>query len=136
MPVLGSLEITKTDVSDGKLLPNIGFRIRNEKGEIIQDGYTDENGVVRFDHLRYGKYTYQEFSADGYIVDGKEYPFEITENGQVISVTMTNEPIPVEIPKTGGKAVWVTATGATVLVSVAWLTLATKKRRKRKALRV
>lgn len=131
MPVLGSLEITKTDVSDGKLLPNIGFRIRNEKGEIIQEGYTDENGVVRFAGLRYGKYTYQEFSADGYIVDGKEYPFEITENGQVISVTMTNEPMPVEIPKTGGKAVWATATGGTVLVSAAWLALATKKRRRK-----
>lgn len=131
MPVLGSLEITKTDVSDGKLLPNIGFRIRNEKGEIIREGYTDENGVVRFDHLRYGKYTYQEFSADGYILDSKEYPFEIAENGQVITVTMTNEPIPVEIPKTGGKAVWVTATGVTVLVSAAWLTLATKKRRRK-----
>lgn len=132
-PILGSLVITKSDVSDGKLLPNVGFRIRNEHGEIVREGYTDENGVVRFDGLRYGKYTYQEFTADGYKVDDTEYPFEITENEQVIAVTMTNEPIPVEIPKTGeviliGGSLTVLA----VIASAAWITLAGRSRRNRK----
>lgn len=132
-PILGSLVITKSDVSDGKLLPNVGFRIRNEQGEIVREGYTDENGVVRFDGLRYGKYTYQEFSADGYIVDNTEYPFEITENEQVISVTMTNEPIPVEIPKTG-EAILIggSLTALAVIASAAWITLAGRSRRNRK----
>lgn len=132
-PIIGSLVITKSDVSDGKLLPNVGFRIRNEQGEIVREGYTDENGVVRFDGLRYGKYTYQEFSADGYIVDDTEYPFEITENEQVISVTMTNTPIPVEIPKTGGVLLIGGSLAAVAgIVSAAWITLASKSRKKQK----
>lgn len=132
-PILGSLVITKSDVSDGKLLPNVGFRIRNEHGEIVREGYTDENGVVRFDGLRYGKYTYQEFTADGYKVDDTEYPFEITENGQVIAVTMTNEPISVEIPKTG-EAILIggSLTALAVIASAAWITLAGRSRRNRK----
>lgn len=132
-PILGSLMITKSDVSNGKLLPNVGFRIRDEKGEIVREGYTDENGVVRFDGLRYGKYTYQEFSADGYKVDDTEYPFEITENEQVISVTMTNEPIPVEIPKTGGVLlIGGSLAAVAVIASAAWITLAGKSRKKQK----
>lgn len=132
-PILGSLVITKSDVSDGKLLLNVGFRIRNEQGEVVREGYTDENGVVRFDGLRYGKYTYQEFSADGYKVDDTEYPFEITENEQVISVTMTNEPIPVEIPKTGETLlIGGSLAAVAVIASAAWITLAGKARKKQK----
>src|SRR5699024_8291001 len=77
----GKLIITKSDVSTGQLLPGVGFRIRNDQGEIIREGYTDENGVVEFDQLPKGKYTYQEFSTlDGYKLDETEYPFEITDD--------------------------------------------------------
>ena len=99
-PITGKLELTKTDVSTGAALPNAGFRIKNaETGEVVAEGYTDENGIAEFT-LRYGKYTYQEFDApDGYEIDEKEYPFEIKENGEIIKAQMTNTPIPA--PKTG-----------------------------------
>ena len=104
--ITGTLEITKSDLSTGKLLANVGFRIRNEKGEIVEEGYTDDKGIAKFT-LRYGKYTYQEFSAlEGYILDEKEYPFEIKEDGQIIKAEMKNELIPLS-PKTGDE----TATG-------------------------
>lgn len=32
-PVIGGLEITKKDISDGKLLPGVGFQIKNENGK-------------------------------------------------------------------------------------------------------
>ena len=83
--------------------------------------------------MRYGKYTYQEFSADGYIVDDTEYSFEITENEQVISVTMTNTPIPVEIPKTGDVLlIGGSLAAVAVIASAAWITLAGKSRKKQK----
>ena len=47
-PIVGELELTKTDISDGKVLANVGFRIRNEAGEIVAEGYTDENGIAKF----------------------------------------------------------------------------------------
>ena len=102
-PIVGELELTKTDISDGKVLANVGFRIRNESGEIVAEGYTDENGIAKFT-LRYGKYTYEEFAAlDGYIPDTKAYPFEIKEDGEIVKAAMTNEKIP-EVPQTGDES--------------------------------
>lgn len=101
-PIYGELEITKRDVASGKLLPNAGFRIRDEHGNIVAEGYTDENGIAKF-KLRYGKYTYEEFDApDGYIIDTTPYSFEITEDGQIIKAEMTNEKQPTPVtPQTG-----------------------------------
>ncbi len=102
-PIVGELELTKTDISDGKVLANVGFRIRNEAGEIVAEGYTNENGIAKFT-LRYGKYTYEEFAAlDGYIPDTKAYPFEIKEDGEIVKAAMTNEKIP-EVPQTGDES--------------------------------
>ena len=102
-PIVGELELTKTDISDGKVLANVGFRIRNEAGEIVSEGYTDENGIAKFT-LRYGKYTYEEFAAlDGYTPDTKAYPFEIKEDGEIVKAAMTNERIP-EVPQTGDES--------------------------------
>ena len=101
-PITGELEITKTDVADGKPLANVGFRIKDENGNTVVEGYTDENGIAKFT-LRYGKYTYTEFDAlEGYYENTEEYPFEIKEDGQIIKAQMTNEKIPVsEVPQTG-----------------------------------
>ena len=103
-PITGKLELTKTDVADGKPLPNAGFRIKDEDGNIVATGVTDENGIAIFT-LRYGKYTYQEYNApEGYEIDESEYAFEIKEDGQIVKATMTNEKIPEELittPKTG-----------------------------------
>jgi LPXTG-motif cell wall-anchored protein len=100
-PITGELWLTKKDVSDGKLIPNCGIRIRDEYGNTVIEGRTDENGEVRFT-LRAGKYTYSEFDCEGYKIDTAEYPFEITEDGQIIKAVMTNEKLPKpDIPKTG-----------------------------------
>src|SRR5699024_12139297 len=34
-PITGELEITKKDIADGKLLPNAGFRIKDEDGNEV-----------------------------------------------------------------------------------------------------
>ena len=104
-PITGELEITKKDVATGKLLPNAGFRIKDENGNIVAEGYTDKNGVAKF-KLRYGKYTYEEFDApDGYILDSKPYSFEIKEDGQIVKAEMTNEKQPTpDTPQTGDES--------------------------------
>ena len=104
-PIYGELEITKRDVATGKLLPNAGFRIKDENGNIVAEGYTDENGIAKF-KLRYGKYTYEEFDApDGYIIDSKPYSFEIKEDGQIVKAEMTNEKeTPPTTPQTGDES--------------------------------
>lgn len=128
-PIKGILEITKTDVADGSLIPNTGFRIRDIDGNVIAEGYTDENGIATFT-LRYGQYTYEEFdAAPGYILDDRRYSFEIKEDGEIVRANATNELIPVEIPKTGGKGADIAVLGGmSVLSAAVYLSLRKRKR--------
>lgn len=99
-PGTGTVEITKSDVSDGTLIPNCGIEILDKNGNAIFQGRTDKNGVVKFENLRYGEYFYREFDAPkGYILDEKAYPFSIKENGEIVKCQMTNTKIPV-VPDT------------------------------------
>ena len=91
--ISGKLEITKTDISDGKLLPNAGFKIYDDKKNLVTEGKTNEEGIATFE-LGYGKYYYQEVKApEGYVLDEKLYPFEVKVNGEVIKVEMKNKKI-------------------------------------------
>lgn len=92
--IKGKIQINKTDVSDGKVIPDCGFRIwKDDKKTIVIEGKTDKNGIAEFE-LGYGKYYYQEFDApEGYVLDNKLYPFEIKENGEIVKAHMTNEKI-------------------------------------------
>ena len=129
-PIYGELEITKIDSADGTSLANVGFRIRDSLGAVAAEGYTDENGVAKF-RLRAGRYTYQEFSSlEGYETVATEFPFEITEDGQIIQVTVTNEKTPTsEIPQTGDNTrIWPFA--ALAGASLGTLALLTLRRRR------
>ena len=84
-------EITKTDVSTGELIPDCTFEILNENNEQVITGTTDENGIAHF-QLAIGKYFYREISApDIYEIDDTPYPFEITENDEIVKAEMTNK---------------------------------------------
>lgn len=99
--ITGSLKITKKDISSGELLPDAGFRIKDENGKTVVEGYTDKKGLAKFT-LTYGKYTYEEFDApDGYIIDTTPHSFEISKDGQIVKAEMTNKAEEQEKPKTG-----------------------------------
>ena len=90
--IKGKIVISKMDADSEKLLPDAGFRIYATDGEtIVKEGRTDKNGKCEFE-LEFGKYYYQEFDApDGYKIDDTKYEFSISEDGQVVSVVMTNQ---------------------------------------------
>lgn len=89
--IKGSIEITKVDENE-KPLKDAEFVIKNEAGEVVSKAKTDEDGIVRFIELPYGKYTYQEITAPtGYVLDNTEHSFEIKEDGKVIKVSHTNK---------------------------------------------
>ena len=95
--ISGKLEITKTDVADGTLLPYAGFRVYDENKNVIVEGYTNEQGVATFE-LGYGKYYYQEFDApEGYLIDETLFLFEIKADGEIVKAEMTNKKIEVSI---------------------------------------
>ncbi len=90
--IKGSLEILKTDAKGGKPLKDVEFTIRDSEGNIVKVGKTDDNGKIVFEDLKYGEYTYQETLAkERYVIDNKEYPFEIKENGVVVKASIINE---------------------------------------------
>ena len=98
-------EITKTDISTGELIPDRSFEILNENKEQVITGTTDENGIAKF-QLAIGKYFYREISApDIYEIDDTPYPFEITENDDIVKAEMTNK------KKSGSIKVTKTTTG-------------------------
>ena len=97
-PKKGAVEITKTDVSTGELIPNCGIEILDKDGNVVVQGRTDEHGVVTFEKLRTGDYFYREFDAP----DGYSYPFTIKEDGEIVKCQMTNTKIPQQTtPYTG-----------------------------------
>lgn len=98
-------EITKTDISTGELIPDCTFEILNENKEQVITGTTDENGIAHF-QLAIGKYFYREISAPViYEIDDTPYPFEITENDDIVKAEMTNK------KKSGSIKVTKTTTG-------------------------
>lgn len=117
--IIGSVVITKVDKDNKTALAGAEFIIKNENGEEVARGKTDETGVVKFTELPYGKYTYQEVIAPkGYVLDSKEYSFAIIINNEEVNITVENEKIEKEpkpsnnkgntideLPKTGDVSV-------------------------------
>ena len=92
-PIYAPVVITKTDAVDGKKLPGAGFRIKDADGNVVAEGYTDENGEFEA-YLRYGKYSYEEFEApEGYEINTAIGYFEILEDGEIIKAQMEDERI-------------------------------------------
>ncbi|MDO5717238.1 MAG: SpaA isopeptide-forming pilin-related protein, partial [Tissierellia bacterium] len=93
--VKGIAELTKTDVSNGKELPDTGVRILDKDKKIILEGKTDHQGRFSFENLPRGVYYFQEYEAPtGYQIDETPIKFEIQEDGEVVKCNMTNEMIP------------------------------------------
>ena len=88
---LGTLELTKTDISTGNLIPNTKISIHKEDGTLVEEKITDENGHVTFTEIRYGKYYFLESEApEGYVLNTEKHPFEVKEDGQVIKDVLDN----------------------------------------------
>lgn len=114
-PIKGKLEITKVDISDGKLLPNAHFAIYDENKNQIMKGVTDSNGIATFE-LGAGKYFYQEYDAPiGYQLDDTLFPFEIKTDGEIVKCRMTNVPKPVPLLPTTGANI---AAGGSLIAAV------------------
>ena len=80
--------ITKTDISDGTLLPDAHIELYDVNEELVYEGDTDENGELLIFELPVGKYTFKETIAPvGYVLNEKVFEFEILENGDIVGAT-------------------------------------------------
>lgn len=126
----GDLDFTKVDLSTGQPLPNVLIEVRNaETDELVFSGRTDENGKIVIKGLEYGKYYIleKETSDPTYILNDEKMFFEITEDGQVIKATMTNE----KMPKTfNTDLISMFIVGGTALSGISLLLYAKKRKNK------
>ncbi len=124
----GSIEFKKVDKSTGKPLEGVLFKVFDADGNQIAECRTNADGIARFDGMKYGKYYWQEAEAPaGYMPENSMHEFAITEHGQLISVTVENEPV----PKTGDESnlpFWCSIMALSFVGSVG--TVFAKKRRK------
>ena len=99
--IIGSIEITKIDVSTSETLPNTLLSIYNMNDELIFSDRTDEEGKIVIKNLEYGKYYIIESEApEGYLINDEKMFFEIKEDGEVVKATITDEKIIIEVPIT------------------------------------
>ena len=89
-----SLEMTKTDLVSGDVIPNTVIEIYTENDECIFVGKTDLEGTIKIDNLPIGKfYILEKEPATGYVITDEKVYFEILEDGKIIKAEMTNKPI-------------------------------------------
>ena len=89
-----SLEMTKTDLVSGDVIPNTVIEIYTENDECIFVGKTDLEGKIKIDNLPVGKfYILEKEPATGYVITDEKVYFEILEDGKIIKAEMTNKPI-------------------------------------------
>lgn len=89
--VKGSLKITKVDDED-KVIAGVKFNVLDENKNVVDEIVTNENGIAVSKELTPGTYYYKEVEVpDGYVLDGEEHKFEITNDVTLVAVEVVNE---------------------------------------------
>ena len=90
-PAKGGITITKTDAETGAVLPGVHFILYDGNNTPVAEGDTDGEGKLSFSGLPLGAYSLIETSApSGYVLDNAPRSVSITENGQIVEISITN----------------------------------------------
>ncbi|KRM16051.1 outer membrane protein [Companilactobacillus nantensis DSM 16982] len=84
-PDTGSITLTKTDVTTGKVLAGAIYELKDSKGNVVDSAITtDADGQIRINDLPYGSYTLTEVKApDGYVLNSTPIEITIPDNDKV-----------------------------------------------------
>lgn len=96
--ITGTVKLLKTDET-GNPLSGVKFALYDINDQLVGEYTTDENGYIKFDINVGGYYLKEIETLDGYILNDQRYNFEISDQDQVIEITVTNNR-EIEVPKT------------------------------------
>ncbi len=89
-----TIEITKTDLVNGDVIPNTILEIYTKDDELIFTGKTDKDGKIIITDLKVGEYYIMEKEpSTGYVLTTEKVYFELKENGEIVKAEMKNKPI-------------------------------------------
>ena len=127
--IRGTVVITKTDVVNGQVIEGAKIEILDENKKVIASGITSKKGTVTFT-LDYGTYYFRESGAPkGYVLDSSLHKFSITKDGQILKLTLTNDPISnPHAVKTGTNIAIVCAIVLVVIAAILLIIYLKKKR--------
>ena len=90
----GSVLIRKTASDTGYALPGVQFELLDQSGAIAASGVTGSDGTLLLDNLPLGSYSLKETqTVSGYALKAESIPVSITQNGQTVEVSVTNDPV-------------------------------------------
>lgn len=99
--IYGTIKGLKIDRETGENIAGALFGLFNaEEKEItektaILTSESNEDGTFTFDNVPYGEYIVRELKpATGYLPNGESYPVTISENKEIIEITVENDKIP------------------------------------------
>ena len=99
----GYVEIIKTSSYSGKKLEGAVFGIYTKDGEKVDEIKTDKKGYAKSGYLyqKTGYYLKEITAPDGFKLSSKKHSFKVKESGEVVRLSIKNDPKPGEItPKT------------------------------------
>ncbi len=102
-PIKGSVQLTKVDKENlENKLSGAVFEVYQdvdgdgkynaEMDKLYDELQEEKDGLYQLEGLRYGKYlAYEKVAPVGFVKDTTYYPFEITEDGQIVTLETTPE---------------------------------------------
>ena len=88
-----TIRIVKLDGETSEPLAGAGFRLFDATGTVIDEGVTNINGVLTFENLVLGEYSYQEYKVPkGFVLDETVYPVTLDTGGSTVTHTRENTP--------------------------------------------
>lgn len=90
----GSVLIRKTASDTGYALPGVQFELLNQSGAVAASGVTGSDGTLLLDNLPLGSYSLKETqTVSGYALKAESIPVSVTQHGQTVEVSVTNDPV-------------------------------------------
>ena len=99
--LLRSSVLGQKNADDDSIQQGVTFGLfRSGESEPILTAVTDESGRFSFENIPFGHYEVRELAGlDGYTVDETSHAVDITEDGCVVELTITDEQTKLEISK-------------------------------------